>query len=158
MINFSLDIDGIEVVDRSFNRLDKIDDFRPVWPQVIEEFYSIEREQFSSEGAAGGFKWAPLSPTYREFKEVRFPGKPILQREGELVDSLTDFEAADSILRPLKDELIIGTKHPAAIYHQRGTRRGLPRRPPINLSKSQQRRLQKAIQAGLVQFVREATQ
>jgi phage gpG-like protein len=149
-VRFRIEVDGAEVFDRAFSRLDRLDDFRPIWPNVISEFYTIEQEQFDTEGAAGGQRWAQLSPAYKRWKDVHYPGEPILQREHDLIESLTDPEAPDAVLIPGQEELIIGTKVPYAVVHQR---RG---RPPISFSESQKRRIQKAIQQGLVRFVREA--
>jgi phage gpG-like protein len=149
-MRFTVDVDGLPMFDRAFNRLDSLNDLRPLWPEVISEFYLIEQEQFDTEGAAGGQKWAPLSPAYREWKEIHYPGEPILQREHDLINSLTDPEAPDAILEPREDELIIGSKVPYARIHQRKGR------PPISFSEQQKRRLQKALQRGLVQFVRDA--
>lgn len=155
MIGLTASVEGQVVFDRAFNRLDSLSDFRPIWPNVIAEFYLIESDQFETEGAAGGQRWTPLSPLYSEYKEQVYPGQPILQAEGDLRASLTDPEAAGAILQPREDELIIGTSVPYARAHQRGTIR-MPARPPINFSEAQKRRIQKAIQAGLVRFVREA--
>lgn len=150
-LRFTAEVDGAEVFNRAFSRLDSLDDFRPVWPPVIREFYLIEAEQFESEGAVGGSgRWEPLSETYREWKEVHYPGEPILQRDHDLVESLTDPEAAGAILQPREDELIMGSSVPHARIHQRKGR------PPISFSEAQKRRIQKSIQAGLVQFIREA--
>lgn len=150
-LRFRTEIDGEGVFDRAFTRIDSLDDFRPVWPSVIDEFYVIEQEQFDTEGAAGGSgRWRPLSEKYRAWKEVHYPGAPILQSEGDLVASLTDPEAPDAIVIPARDELVLGSKVPYARIHQRKGR------PPISFSEAQKRRIQKAIQQGLVQFVREA--
>lgn len=154
-MRFVGEIDGGVAFDRAFNRLDSLSDLRPLWPPVIEEFYLIETEQFDSEGAAGGERWAPPSDPYAARKAQSFPGAPILQAEGDLRASLTDPEAADAVLQPREDELIIGTRVPYAMAHQRGTSR-MPRRPPINFSEAQKRRIQKALQVGLVRFIREA--
>lgn len=156
MINFSVTVDGIETLQRGFNRLEKLDDWRSVWPNVIQEFHLIEAEQFDSEGAAGSGKWTPLKAVYAEFKEAHFPGKPILQATSDLRDSLVDSEAFGAITRISEQELVLGTSVPYAIFHQRGTRRGLPQRKVISLSEQQKRRIQKAVQAGLVRFVRDA--
>lgn len=150
-IRLRAEVLGEVVFDRAFSRLDRLDDFRPIWPPVIAEFYAIEQEQFDSEGAAGASgKWRALSKAYGEWKEVHYPGAPILQREGDLVASLTDPEAAGAILQPREDELIIGTSIPYARVHQRTGR------PPVSPSEAQKRRIQKAVQQGLVRFVREA--
>lgn len=150
MIGISVTVDGIETLTRSFNRLDKIDDWRSIWPNVIGEFHTIESEQFASEGAAGGEKWQPLKAVHKEFRHI-------LQDSGALHDSLTDSEAFGAIVRPGENELTLGTSVPYGIFHQRGTRRGLPQRKVISLGEQQKRRIQKAVQAGLVRFVREAT-
>lgn len=139
------------MLNRGFNRVEGIiSDFRPIWPAVAQEFYAIEREQFESEGSAGALgKWAALSPAYKRWKEVHFPGQPIMRLENTLFESLTDPEALDAIFRPGKDELVIGSRTPYA-------RRQHRTRPLISLTESQKRRLQKAIQRGLVEFTRRA--
>ena len=71
------------------------------------------------------------------------------------MESLTDPEALDAIYLPEKDGLTIGTRVPYARAHQRGNKR-LPARPIVAPSEEQKRRLQKAIQKGLVAFTRRA--
>lgn len=153
---FSASVDGVEVLDRAFNRVNEyISDFRPIWPSVAEEFYTIEREQFASQGAKGSSgTWAPLSPAYAKYKAINFPGQPILQATSALYESMTSREAADSIFQPEADQLTIGSKAPYALAHQRGSKRNLPARPIIALTEQDKRRIQKAIQLPLVQFVR----
>lgn len=157
MIHFTAEVLGEETINRAFNRVDRfISDFRNIWPAVIEEFYKIEGEQFGSEGSRGSTgHFAALSPGYARFKAIAFPGKHILQATGALKDSLTGPDALDSVLRPEADQLTIGTALPYAIWHQRGTGR-MPARPPIAMNETSKRRIQKAIQAGLVRFTREA--
>lgn len=156
MITFRAEVDGIEVLNRGFNRIEQIiTDFRPIWPNVAGEIYAINQEQFDSEGGKGASgKWAALSPAYKKWKEINYPGQPILQREGHLIASLTDPEAADAIYQPGKDELVIGTRVPYATAHQRGGR--MPQRQIFSFSEQQKTRIQKAIQQGLVQFTRQA--
>lgn len=157
MITFRAEVDGIEVLNRGFNRIDQIiSDFRPIWPNVAQEIYGINQEQFDSEGGKGASgKWAALSPAYKRWKEVHYPGLPILQREQDLMSSLTDPEAPDAIYLPGRDELVVGTKDEKALAHHRGLGH-LPARPIFSFSEQQKRRIQKAIQAGLVQFTRQA--
>lgn len=157
MLRFTADISGDVQLDRAFNRITEIvRDFRDIWPAVAQEFYEIESEQFASEGAHGASgKWTPLSPAYRRWKEIHFPGEPILRLYHPLVDSLTSPASGDSIIRFDPMELTIGSKAPYALAHQFGAGR-MPARPPISLSDNDKRRLQKAIQAGLVRFTRQA--
>ena len=47
-------------------------------------------EQFDTEGTYGGNRWQELSPAYRAYKQSRWPGKAIMQRDGALRDSLVN--------------------------------------------------------------------
>lgn len=156
MLRFTGDISGDVQLDRAFNRLDHfISDLRSVWPEVAKTFYEIEAEQFGSEGSKGASgKWSALSPAYAKFKAIQFPGQPILRATNSLFESLTGPEAADSIFRAEPTELVIGSKAPYALTHQRGSKR-LPARPPISLSENDKRKLQKSIQSQLVKFTRD---
>lgn len=154
MIRFSFEIDGVPAFDRAFNRIEQeLDDLRSIWPAVAKEFYQIEVEQFESEGAAGASgKWAALSPAYARYKAVKFPNQPILRATTSLFDAMTNPDALGAVFKPEKSQLTIGANIDYGTYHQRG--RGVPQRKVISPSESQKRRIQKAIQVGLVQFVR----
>lgn len=156
MIRFIGSVEGDVQLNRAFNRVEQyISDFRPIWPDAAGEIYAINAEQFESEGGAGrSGKWAALSPAYKQWKAVHYPGQPILQLEGDLMASLTDPEAPDAIYRPGKEELVIGSKVPYARVHQLGL--GLPARPIFSFSEPSKRRIQKAIQRSLVGFTRRA--
>lgn len=157
MIRFSATVDGVEVLNRAFNRVEEmISDFRPIWPNVAGEIYRINAEQFDSESSKGASgKWAALSPAYKRWKEVHYPGQPILRLTNALFESLTDPEANDAVFQLGRDELVIGSRVPYATAHQRGAG-FMPARPIFSFSEPQKRRIQKAIQAGLVQFTRRA--
>lgn len=158
MIRFSADVLGVEVLNRSFNRIEQyISDFRSVFPNVAKEFYGVVHEQFASEGAHGASgRWAPLSPAYKVYKVYTARNfEPILKFSRSLYDSMTSPDAPDAIFRMEPMELTIGTKDPKAMGHQRGVpKRNLPARPIISLTNDDKRRLQKSIQVGLVRFTR----
>jgi phage gpG-like protein len=157
VIHFVGNVQGVEVLNRAFNRVEEyISDFRSIWPDVATEIYAINAEQFQSEGSAGASgKWAALSPAYARFKAKAFPGQPILQAEGHMIASLTDPEALDAIYRPEQTVLTIGSKDPKARKHHLGLD-NLPARPIFSFSERQKRRIQKAIQRNLVEFTRRA--
>lgn len=149
MIRFVAEIQGSVQLDRAFNRVDQeISDFRNFWPGVVLAFYEIETAQFQTEGAQGASgQWAALSPAYKIFKEREFPGKTILRRTDALYESMTGPDALDSILRPEKEELTIGSALPYALIHQKS-------RPVISLSEDNKRKIVKSIQQRLVEFAR----
>lgn len=150
MIRFSATVDGFPVLDRAFNRIDShISDFRNIWPAPTGIIYGIFGKAFDTEGAstaAGKFK--ELTPAYAKRKAIEYPGQTILKRENTLFESMTDPEAPDAIFRPEKDQLTIGTRTPYARRHQRT-------RPFISFTDRDKRDIQKSIQQGLVQFVRQ---
>lgn len=156
MIRFTAQVDGVTVLDRAFNRIEQhISDFRNIWPAPIRIIYGIFGKAFDTEGAStAAGKWKELSPAYAKRKALKYPGQPILRATTSLFASMTDPEAPDAIFRPGKDELVIGTKTPYARAHQRGGGR-LPARPIISFTESDKRDIQKSIQQGLVQFVRQ---
>jgi len=151
MLRFVAEVQGTVQLDRSFNRVDQeISDFRNFWPGVITAFYEIDTEQFATEGAQGASgQWAALSPAYKIFKEREFPGKSILRRTDALYESMTGPDALGSILRPEKDELIIGSALPYALAQHK-------KRPIISLSEDNKRKIIKGIQQRLVEFARSA--
>ena len=150
MLRFVAEVQGTVQLDRAFNRVDQeISDFRNFWPGVILAFYEIETAQFATEGAQGASgQWAALSPAYKIFKEREFPGKTILRRTDALYESMTGPDALDSILRPEKEELTIGSALPYALVHQKF-------RPVISLSEDNKRKMVKSIQQRLVEFARQ---
>lgn len=157
MFSITAEVDGVEVLNRAFNRTEGyIADFRNFAPAIAEEFYKAEVEQFRTEGAAGGSgKWTPLSRAYAKYKATKFPGETILRATGHMEASLTDRDALDAVFQATNDEIVLGTKDIKAVYHHRGRGR-LPARPVISLSEAQKRRMQKAVQRQLVEFTRRA--
>lgn len=154
-MSFRIDVEGVTVFDRVFNRLDQgISDFRSIWPGVAGTIYGIFGRAFDTEGgstAAG--QWRELSPPYARRKAIEFPGQTILRAENTLYESLTDPQAADAIFIPEVDQLTIGSRDPKARAHQRGLGH-LPARPIISLTETDKRDIQKSLQRGLLRFVR----
>lgn len=150
---FTFTVDGVPQVSRAFNRVtDHISDLREVWDEVQVEFYKIEEEQFKSEGAKGNGKWKALTPAYAKRKAKLYPGKPILQATGRLYEAMTS-ETADSAVVKTKDEFGIGSTLPYMVYHHRGTSK-MAKRPVVDFSTDQRRRIQKSVQKGLLEILR----
>lgn len=154
MIRFRMVIDGEVQMDRGIARFaDGVTDYRPVWPVIADEFYAEVAGQFESEGAQGGRKWAPLSPAYAKWKEARYPGRPILERTGDLKRSLTSEKDPNAVRVEQRKGLMLGSKIPYGVYHQSPRPRGrLPRRAPILLSARFKREAMRHMQAYLVEM------
>lgn len=158
MFRFQMNIAGEVQLDRGIARFaDGVSDLRPIWPVIADEFYADERDQFATQGAAGGEAWAPLSPEYAGWKEMHYPGQPILQRTGDLMRSLTSASDANAVNVQSRKGLTLGTRVPYAIYHQSiAPRRVLPRRPEIQLSAEFKKTVMRQLQVYLVQVATDA--
>ena len=124
-------VDGQEKATRAFRVVDEsLRDWRGVWPEIQGYLLRASAEQFDSIGSRGGQQWRPLSPRYAKWKELNYPGQPILVRTGALRESLTRSGANGNVanFQPLFAEY--GTSIRYAKFHQRGTRR-MPARPPF---------------------------
>lgn len=98
-------------------------DLRPFWPKIVPLFVQWQAAQFATEGGFMGDPWAPLSPRYAEWKAAHYPGKPILQAEGDLR------RAASAPLRDATPtSLTLTIADDKAGWHQEGTAR-MPARP-----------------------------
>jgi len=154
MFRFRLEIAGEVQMDRGIARFaDGVTDYRPIWAMVEDDFYALEKRQFESEGAEGGDSWQPLSPAYAEWKEAHYPGMPILERTGNLQQSLTNPADPDAVCIEERKALTVGTRVPYAIYHQSlEPRTVLPRRPEIMLTEGFKRTVMHHVQQYLMQM------
>jgi hypothetical protein len=150
--------------DFGFSRFgDALSDWTPVFEEVLKDFKKGEIEQFRSEGSYGSGSWKRLSGNYAAWKEEQKPGSPILVFSGLLRAAATNPKAQIT-----KDQMLIiiddagsytvstktkgtVTRHKPAVagYHQKGAGH-LPRRPVIQLPKSQIVRWQKIWQSYMV--------
>lgn len=145
-------------MDRGIARFsDGLTDYRPIWPIIEDDFYAQEKAQFETEGKEGGEAWQQLAPEYAGWKELHYPGKPILQRTGDLVASLTSGTHPDSVRVRERKTLTLGSKLPYAIYHQSpAPRKALPRRPAIMLTERFKRDVMRNIHVYLVQMATQS--
>lgn len=153
MFQMRIAVAGEVVMDRGLARFtDGISDWRPIWPVFADTFYAYLRGQFKSEGSEGlGAKWASLSESYAAWKAVHYPGKPILQRTGRLLESLSSRKDEGAIYIPAPKSLTIGSSVPYAIFHQKGTGH-MPPRKEIALGEPAKRELMKLAQMYLIEI------
>ena len=158
MFRFRLEVAGQVAMDRGIARFaDGIADYRPIWPIIEDDYYAQMKDQFKSEGEEGGDAWAPLSEKYAGWKEAHFPGKPILQRTGDLYDSLTNPNSTNGVRREERKTLTLGSTLAYAIDHQTGTPADdpgalMPARPEIQFTEAFKRSVMHHVQMYLVQI------
>ena len=128
-----------------------------VFPKLVPVFEAEAREQFDAEGhgpRAGRFE--PLSEMYRQWKEDRYPGKPILQRTGAMFEGLTESSSPFATRRYDSSSFDFGTSGlDYASYHQTGTSR-MPARPPFDFTDQLQTDLVRAGRDGIEELLDEA--
>ena len=130
-------------------------DFRQVWEAFRPRLHEIAIEQFGTEGARGGERWAPLSPAYAARKARTHPGRTILVRKGNLAESLISQSAPGAIWRASADTLVWGTEDRTAAYHQYGTSR-MPRRQVITLTQADVAGLSRLATEAVMDIARKA--
>lgn len=137
---WSFEITGGEEVKKGLAViLDNLKDLTPFWREVwAPKYFAVVQDLFKTGGAARGtggkFKggnWAWLSPKYRAWKAVHYPGAPILVRTGEMRESVRWYGTnlgPGGLFDPHPSYVIAGTTIPYAKYHQTGTKH-MPARP-----------------------------
>lgn len=130
MLELTIEETGFKDMIVGFDRLIAgVKDFRPVWDEVQQEFYRIEERAFTSQGSSQGKKWRALSPGYAKWKARKYPGRTILEREGDLRLSLTG--KGDATRVKTATMYMEKSRVPYAIFHQAPT----PfRRTPVQLT------------------------
>lgn len=147
-VRFRLSFYGDTQLDRTLARFaSAIADARPLWEKLANRFAAIERRQFASEGAYGSGGWAALSPNYAAWKSRHYPGKPILERDGDLKRSLTRRPFGVEVLEP--HAMTVGSDIDYGRYHQHGGG-NLPRRRPVEFPESERREWVRLIQRYIV--------
>lgn len=135
-VTLVFEVNGTVQLSRRLERFSILTaDAAPAFEAIADDFLRIERRQFGSEGEYGSGGWAPLSDSYGAWKAIHYPDSPLLQKEGDLVNSLTWAGAPGQVrdITPVSIEL--GTTVPHGIFHQDGTDR-MPARPPVQLTEA----------------------
>lgn len=105
---------------------DHVQDAEPVFQAMADYVRTMNQKQFDKQGAYYGALWSPLSPKYGAWKARVRPGKPILEFDGTLRESLT--QRPFGIDEITSKSMTVGTGLDYAPYLQNGTKR-MPARP-----------------------------
>lgn len=144
-IDIQFDYDGPKGISSIQRKLatfgQAIEDMAPAWEYVGKQLLMDFRHNFEQEGGVFGkdSKWAPLAASTVAERSRQlgpwFAAHPILNRTGDLEQSVTVRGAPRNVFEVGPNSLTIGTTDPVAIFHNSSApRTRLPRRPIVGLS------------------------
>lgn len=149
-MRLQIGLDGDVQINRELTRIkSNIRDARPAFEKIADQLAVAMREHFDTEGGFGlrsrwsGGHWAPLSPKYRAWKNIHYPGQPILVLSGALRHDLTQRPFGIEVITPY--EMTVGTRIPYATFHQHGTK-NMPMRKPMDLTTEVREQMVKTLQ------------
>lgn len=157
VMTLNLEVYGEAELNRTMLRFaNAVDDMRPAFTAIHDDFIKTEKAQFASEGAAGASgKWAPLAESTVAYKASHGLDPAILVATGALRASLANQGDQSHVYRVTKDTMFIGSKVDYGKYHQsRLPRTRLPRRPVLSLPEATKRAWVKMLQDHLVRTLR----
>lgn len=140
----SFEVVGVDQVKKGLAAfLESLQDLRPFWRDVFApKYFGMVQDLFATGGRSrgdggrfAGGAWARLSPKYRVWKQIHYPGQPILVREGDLRESVRWSGNAGSgalgvggIFQAERSFVVAGTSIPYGVFHKHGTPK-MPARP-----------------------------
>jgi phage gpG-like protein len=155
---FQLVVNGIGKVKTFLAQVRlKAKDFRPVYKTIRDDFFRVERDQFSTQGSRGpGSAWKPLNPSYAARKAKVAPGRGILVLSGDMRRSLVSLGGTGAIDDIKRQSMRMGSTNKFAQWHQVGAG-NLPERKVVDLKPQDKTRWVKMIQvhiANIIKFAR----
>jgi phage gpG-like protein len=105
----------------------------PALEEIADDWLGIQRRRFG-----GSAQWKPLSPEWA-VRKAQAGKSPMPLVGGELERSLTRRGARFAVRRVSQRQVVLGTSDPVANLHQGGTRR-MPKRPPVSITRADERR------------------
>jgi hypothetical protein len=134
MFRMQFVFDGEVLIDREVRAVEsRVADVSPAWPAVVQEFRTIVRRAFETEGKSTGVPWPQLKPsTQSQRRRLGYaPAHPILQRTRELIGSITG--EGGGFVEASQNRLAIGSNDPIFWFHQSKNARKskLPRRAMV---------------------------
>lgn len=130
---------------------------RYVFPKLEPVFEKQVKAQMDGEGVGPAGSYAPLSPSYEEWKSRSAPGMPILELSGVMKAALTDGASPQAWRQWSATDFSFGTFGVEyASFHQTGTGK-MPRRPLFDFGGDFDRALTTVALAGLREAIKAAS-
>lgn len=120
MVAFSFEALGVQQAARRFTRLGAAAiNMAPAWEEIIQYFFYIEDETFTSQGRRGGGSWAEDSEDWMMRKSREGLDPRINFATWALYDAMTVLGAPGQIIEDEGTTLKVGTDLPEAAPSQR---------------------------------------
>jgi phage gpG-like protein len=118
-VNIRINVDTSEVEKYLLKMEHRATDFRSIFRWARRELEEAQRENFATDGAASGKKWASLDDEYARWKLSEYGPLPTLVRSGDLYREVTFFRGPPNDIG--FTQATYGTDLPYARFHQTGT-------------------------------------
>jgi len=144
VLRLDVDVRGVEDALRRLRRTRiRVNDLRPVWDDILQDFADRNKKAFDRGGHPGGTQWAAVNENYAKAKAAAGFGTKILVREERLMKSLTQTSNSEFVNVRRKTTLKMGTEVPYAIDQHRQDR------PAVEVTNAQKRFIARTIEAYL---------
>jgi phage gpG-like protein len=127
-----------------------------IFPRIIPVLQNAVRMQFATQGSGPTGPWKPLSSKYQAWKEVHYPGRPILVRSGKLRGALTGPHHGNALREVTDDVLTYGTKGVGYASHHQVGADSLPARPVFDFGPEFEAEVYTEARLGVMHAIREA--
>jgi len=110
-------------------------DFTTIFEKVGEDFRDIEKERFDLA------PWTPLSQAYGAWKELHYPGQPVLRLTNKMYEAMTRTQSEDNVSEIHPTYALFGAQGESgakALWHQVGAG-NLPQRTIIEFTEEDKR-------------------
>jgi len=177
LVPFAIKVEGLTgVMQLIEDRWGRVEDLKPVWKAIHEDFIEVMKKQFATQGAYLGRKWVDYrrEPIYCRYKArilgVRDPQRYLLRwfpyRRERLYPSIVWSGHREHIFHRTKHSLTMGTAVPyARLLHEGGGQQPwdkipVPARPIFNFKEREIRRwwrmIARWLRTGDLSYVRQA--
>lgn len=142
MVSLQIQITGDKELLKKYGKAkNKLKDFSDEMDEIGKYFLKFfNRDVFETEGDIFGEQWARLNSKYELWKRIKYGGRKVLERSGDLRKGFK--------MKSGRDFARIFNPVDYAIYHQEGTSR-LPKRPLVKIDNDRKKVIEDIIRRGV---------
>ena len=161
-IQITLDLLGERQTSRRIQTLRAdLSDPRPAYRDIADMIRKVQLPQFGTQGARGPRgRWVDLSEAYATWKEMHYPGRPILVLTGKMKAAATSKQSPGAIEEIDRGGVTVGIdgdEVPYAMTHQHGDLgRNIPQRQVYDMTDGDQQEIVDIVRRHLLDSARRA--